>query len=209
MRPASPPGCWIREPPGPPASRAALGSSALVGVHTVRTLPLRGGPSTPRAPRWRSFSFPLFSPCSVPSRPAPWPCAPRLLSRSPGLLRSSGSLRSGTGLPAPRPALPCSPRRPLLRAPLRSFPLETSSALGPSASSLLQTRPFPCSAPACGTLTPAGEESQHTSRQETTVTVLFLQGQVYLLSERQSWYVDGNSQSLLSNFLPVFAELAI
>ena len=149
--------------------------------------------------------LPLFCPFKTGAR-ALCPATPL---KVPGLLRSSGSLRSGTGLPAPRPALPCSPRRPLLRAPLRSFPLETSSALGPPASSLLQTRPFPCSAPSCGTLTPAGEESQHTNRQETTVTVLFLQGQVYLLSERQSWYVDGNSQSLLSNFLPVFAELAI
>ena len=134
--------------------------------------PLRG--------RLRGAASP--SPCSPPGlsledqRPGPVPPT-RLLSRSAGLLRPF-SLRSGTGLPAPRPALPCSPRRPLLRDPFRSFPLETSSALGPPASSLLQPRPFPCSAPACGTLTPAGEESQHTNRQETTVTVLFLQGQV-------------------------------
>lgn len=74
MRPESPPGCWIREPPGPPASWAALGSSALVGVHTVRfpfgaVLPLRGRLGGAASP----------SPCSPPvlslqdRRPGPVP----------------------------------------------------------------------------------------------------------------------------------------
>ena len=48
---------------------------------------------------------------------------------------------------------------------------EASPALGPAASWLLQARPVACAAPACGTLSPAGEESQHTTRQEATATV--------------------------------------
>ena len=168
-----PRGCCSRQPPGPPwGAQGLLESTPSARFPFGAVPPLRG--------RLRGAASP--SPCSPPGlsledqRPGPVPPT-RLLSRSAGLLRPF-SLRSGTGLPAPRPALPCFPRRPLLRAPVRSFPLETSSALGPPASSLLQTRPSPCSAPACGTLTPAGEESQHTNRQETTVTVLFLQGQV-------------------------------
>lgn len=202
MRPESPPGCWIREPPGPPASWAALGSSALVGSpHRPRfpfgaVLPLRGRLGGAASP----------SPCSPPvlslqdRRPGP---VPRDSSQGP-----QGS--SGPQVPSGRePASQLRAQRcPAPHADLSSGlpsgvfpwkPLLPSALLPPRSSS----------APSCGTLTPAGEESQHTNRQETTVTVLFLQGQVYLLSERQSWYVDGNSQSLLSNFLPVFAELAI
>ena len=111
----------------PSAAGTASLPGALESARSAR-FPFGDRPSTPRAPPWRRASPCLCSPpvLALEDR-RPGPAHPDS-SRSPGLLRS------GTGLPALHPALPCSPHGPLLRAPLRSSPFETASALGPPAS---------------------------------------------------------------------------
>lgn len=191
--------CRNRQPPGPPWGA----QSSLESTWSAR-FPFGDSPSTPRAPPWHRGSPSLCSPpvLALEDR-CPGPVHPRLLSRSPGLLRPF-CLRSEPASQlctqrCPAPHTDLSSGLPSGILPLK--PLLPSALLPPGAlsSSPLQT----------WTLTPAGEKRQHTTRQETTVIVLFLQGQMYLLSERRSRYVDGKSKSLVSNCLPVFAEIAV
>ena len=214
------------------ASRAPLGSAELVGVHTgphpsppTRVLTLLRALSGRRASP--SFCSTLFCPLTTCARAL---CIP---DSSPGLRGSWGPSAQVAKRPPRAPSsAPTAPRLLPTRTPPQDSPPECPlgnlpspqphpgsdpSALLPQGAVLplllgsLKVWPFPCSVPSWR-LTPAGEGSPHRNRHETTFqfgNTLLLQDRIYSLSGRQSWYVDGNSKSLVSKFLPVLAETAV